>query len=176
MNQKAHFCKNLADYYGDLGLTICISYNGLFKEHKYLKKYNRETAIFPIEEGEITLFPLEIEKNKPQEICPHHKTKQSPSSSYCLKICIIFEDLHLQNQNHLQLHIQAVVLLEQTLALIKHHSEMRSVESVAHQDTTVAFFSFTNKENMKEKSEGCQKGWSFHALLPPAHSRFSNTQ
>lgn len=125
------------------------------KSTNVLTSVTEETAIFPIEEGEITLFPLEIEKNKQQEICPHHKTKQSPSSSYCLKICIIFEDLHLQNQNHLQLHIQVVVLLEQTLTLIKHRSGMQFVESVAHQDTTVAFFSFPNKENKKEKSEGC---------------------
>lgn len=66
------------------------------KSTNVLTSVTEETAIFPIEEGEITLFPLEIEKNKPQEVCPHHKTKQSQYSSYCLKICIIFEDLQLQ--------------------------------------------------------------------------------
>lgn len=35
-----------------------------------------ETTIFPIEEGEKTLFLLETGKNKPREICPHHETSK----------------------------------------------------------------------------------------------------
>lgn len=60
----------------------------VFHTMAYLKSTNvltnvtKETAIFPTEERERTLFPLETEKNKPQEIYPHHKTKQSQYSSY----------------------------------------------------------------------------------------------
>lgn len=56
----------------------------------YLKGTNfisitEETAIFPIEEEQRTLFSLEIGKNKPQEICPPHKTKESQYSSRHIK-------------------------------------------------------------------------------------------
>lgn len=149
----------------------------------YLKSINvltsvtEETSIFPIEEGEITLFSLEIEKNKPQEIRPHHKTKQSQYSSYCVKICISSNICISKNK------------------IISTATRSSHVITWADTDTNATSFKNTTccirgsprhnsgifpalqiSKRKKKNRNAVKMAGGFFALPPSAHSGFSKTE